>query len=234
MFLDLNIVGGSLEKDIQLAEYASFCGWDHINFSYSPKDLVDALKFRDDLCDSVSGGISVDYTLYIRPKNAGNVFKLVRKFRDKVNCISVLGGDLKVNRASTENIRLDVLSRPYFQRFDSGLNHILAKQARDNNVAIELSFSDILSSYFSYRSKVIANFKDIYTLYNKFHFPLIISSGSRGIFDIKSPRDIESFFKVTGFDDFDRSMQCCEDILNYNSHRDDFIYRGVRRVNDEA
>ncbi len=235
MFFDLNIVGNSFEKNIELAEYASSCGWDHINFSYSPKNFEHALNFKDDLIDRfLDRDMAIDYTLYIKSKNVGNIFKLIKKFRNKVNCISVLGGDLRVNRASTENIRLDILSRPYFQRFDSGLNHILAKQAKDNNVAIELSFNDILSSYFSYRSKIIANFKDIYTLYDKFHFPLIVSSGSKEIFDIKSPEDIRSFFEVTGFMDFDRSMECCGDILDYNKNRDDFIYKGVRRVNNEA
>lgn len=234
MFFDLNIKGNSYEKNIQLAEHAYNYGWNHINFSYSQFDIDDALNFKNDLIDEFKDRIAIDYTLYIHPKNSGDVFKTTKKFRDKVNCISIKGGDLKVNRAAVENIKVDVLSRPYFKRFDSGLNHILAKEAFDNNVAIELSFKDILSSYLSYRAKIIANFKDIYTLYNKFQFPLIISSGASNIFDIKSPRDLESFFKSTGFFDFNKSMEHCKNILEFNNNRSDLIYKGVRRVNPEA
>lgn len=234
MFYDLNIKGNSLKKNIQLAEFSSNSGWDHINFSYSQHDIEDALKFKEELVDKFEDVLAIDYTLYILPKNAGEIFKLINRYRNQVNCISVFGGDLKVNRACTENIKLDILSRPYFKRHDSGLNHILAKQARDNNVAIELSFNDILTSYLSYRAKIIANFKDIYTLYNKFQFPLIVSCGASDIFDIRSPRNLEAFFKSTGFDDFEKSMNHCENILNHNRNRDNLIYRGVRRVNDEA
>lgn len=234
MFYDLNIKGNDFEGNIQLANFASSLGWNHINFSYSQNNIQEALTFKDKLIDKFENIIGIDYTLNIQPKNAGEVFKLINKFRDRVNCISVSGGDLKVNRACVENIKLDILSRPYFKRFDSGLNHILAKEAKDNNVAIELSFNDILSSYLSYRAKIIANFKDIYTLYNKFHFPLIVSCGASNIFDIKSPRDLEAFFKTTGFNDFKMSMEHCENILKHNENRGNLIYKGVRRINDEA
>ena len=234
MFYDLNIKGNSFEGNIQLAEHASNSGWDHISFSYSQDNIEDALKFKEELVDKFEDNISIDYTLYIKPNNPGEVFKLVNKYRSRVNCISVFGGDLRVNRVCTENIKLDVLSRPYFRRFDSGLNHILAKEAKNNNVAIELSFNDILSSYLSYRAKIIANFKDIYTLYDKFHFPLIVSCGASNIFDIKSPMDLEAFFKNTGFNDFEKSMEHCKRILEHNSNRDDLIFKGVRRVNNEA
>ena len=37
-------------------------------------------------------------------------------------------------------------------------------EAVKNNVAIELCFRDVLRSYLAHRSKIISNFKDIYTL----------------------------------------------------------------------
>ena len=70
------------------------------------------------------------------------------------------------------NIKIDVLSRPYLKRYDSGLNHVLSKESVKNNVAIELCFKDILKSYLSHRSKIISNFRDIYVLHRKFDFPL--------------------------------------------------------------
>lgn len=143
---------------------------------------------------------------------------------------------MKVNRAVLENIKVDVLSRPYLNRYDSGLNHVLAKEAVRNNVAVELCFKDILRTYLAPRAKVISNFRDIYALYRKFNFPLILSSKAESVFDIRTTHDFISVFKQTGLsdDEIDSSFKTSKDILEFNRNRDGLILKGVRRVNDEA
>ena len=66
----------------------------------------------------LDGIIDFDYTLEIKSTNVNEIRKLHNKFRNKASCISVVGGDLKVNRAVVENIKIDVLSRPYLKRYD--------------------------------------------------------------------------------------------------------------------
>lgn len=236
MFFDLNVVGSSLENNLKLASEASKYGWDHINFSYSQDNFKDALDFKQELDDSLNEKISFDYTLEIKSNNVNDIRKIARKFRNKTSCISVIGGDLKVNRAVVENIQIDVLSRPYLKRFDSGLNHVLAKGAVKNNVAVELCFKDVLRTYLSHRSKVLSNFKDIYTLYRKFDFPLILSSRAESVFDIRTTHDFISVFKQTGLTDLEveKSFITAHDILQFNRNRDNMILKGVRRVSDEA
>lgn len=236
MFFDLNIKGSSLENNVNLAIQASKYGWEHINFSYNQNDFKNALDFKKDLKDCLNNIIDFDYTLEIKSTNINDIRKATNKFRNKASCISVIGGDLKVNRAVLENIKIDVLSRPYLKRYDSGLNHVLAKEAVKNNVAVELCFKDILKSYLAPRAKVISNLRDIYTLYRKFDFPLILSSGAESIFDIRTTHDFISVFTQTGLtgDEINKSFDICESILDFNSHRDDLILKGVRRVNDEA
>lgn len=235
MFFDLNIKGSSLENNIKLAMQASEYGWEHINFSYNQNDFQNALNLKEDLKDNLSD-ISFDYTLEIKSTNIDEIRKNVNKFRDKALCISVIGGDLKVNRAVLENIKIDVLSRPYLKRYDSGINHILAKEAVYNNVAIELCFKDILRSYLVPRAKIISNLRDIYTLYRKFDFPLILSSRAESVFDIRTTYDFISVFKQTGLsgDEVDKSFKTAENILKFNKNRDNLIFKGVRRVDDEA
>ena len=236
MFFDLNIKGSSLENNIKLAAEASRYGWEHINFSYNQNDFQNALDLKEDLSKNLEDVISFDYTLEIKSTNIDEIRKNVNRFRSKALCISVVGGDLKVNRAVLENVRVDVLSRPYLKRYDSGINHILAKEAVYNNVAIELCFKDILRTYLAPRAKVISNFRDIYTLYRKFDFPLILSSRAESVFDIKTTHDFISVFKQTGLtdDEIDKSFKTAEDILEFNRNRDNLIFRGVRRVDDEA
>lgn len=236
MFFDLNIRGSGLDDNINLAIEASKYGWNHINFSYNQNDFNNALKFKKELEDKLDNVINFDYTLEIKSDNVNEIRKITRKFRNKSSCISVVGGDLKVNRAVVENIQVDVLSRPYLKRYDGGLNHILAKEALRNNVAIELCFKDILKSYLSYRAKVISNFKDVYTLYRKFDFPLVLSSRAESVFDIRTTHDFISVFKQTGLTDaeIEKSFKTANDILDFNKDRDNMIFNGVRRVSDEA
>ncbi len=236
MFFDLNIKGSSLENNIKLAKEASFYGWNHINFSYNTNDFLNALDFKDDLNNSLEDIIDFNYTLEIKSSNINDIRKSVNKFRNKSSCISVVGGDLKVNRATLENIKIDVLSRPYLRRYDCGLNHVLAKEAVKNNVAIELCFKDVLKSYLSHRSKVLSNFKDIYTLYRKFDFPLVLSSRAESVFDIRTTHDFIAFFKQTGLTDteINKSFETVFNIIDYNHNREDLILNHVRRVRDEA
>ena len=236
MFFYLFIKGASLENNIALASEASKYGWKHINFSYNQNEFQEGLDLREELEDKLSDVIGFDYTLEIKSTNINEIRKITNKYRNKASCISVVGGDLKVNRAVVENVKIDVLSRPYFKRFDSGLNHVLSKEALNNNVAIELCFKDVLRSYLSHRSKVISNFKDTYVLYRKFDFPLILSSRAESVFDIRTTHDFIAFFKQSGLTDaeIDRSFETSKGILEFNKNRDKMIFKGVRRVVDEA
>ncbi len=236
MFFDLNIRGSGLENNIALANQAAQYGWHHINFSYNQNDFKNALSLKRELKESLDDVIDFDYTLEIKSSNIQEIRKVSNKFRNKALCISVIGGDLKVNRAVLENVKLDVLSRPYLKRYDSGLNHILAKEAARNNVAVELCFRDVLKTYLAPRAKVLSNFRDIYTLYRKFDFPLILSSRAESIFDIKTTHDFIAVFKQTGLTDaeINESFRTSSEILELNRNRDNLIFNGVRRVSDEA
>ena len=236
MFFDLNIRGSGLESNIELAREASKYGWNHINFSYNQNEFKDALNLRSELEDSLENVIDFDYTLEIKSTNINEIRKNVNKFRNRALCISVIGGDLKVNRNVVENVKVDVLSRPYLKRYDSGMNHVLSKEAVYNNVAIELCFKDILRSYLAPRAKVISNLRDIYSLYRKFNFPLILSSRAESVFDIRTTHDFISVFAQTGLtaQEINNSFKTASDILELNRNRDNLIFKGVRRVDDEA
>lgn len=234
MFFDLNIKGSSYENNLNLAMEALKYGWDYISFSYNPNKFDEALEFKEDLQNKLN--IDVGYTLEIASNNVNDIRKITKKFRDKSSCISVVGGDLKVNRAVLENFQLDVLSRPYLNRYDSGLNQVLAKEALKNNVAVEVCFKDILRSYLAHRSKIISNIKDIYVLYRKFGFPLILSSRAESIFDIKTTKDFASVFLATGLTqkEIDKSFITSKNILEFNKNRKSMILKGIKEVHDET
>ena len=247
-FYDLNLRGQSFENDLALVKEANKFGWDYLNLNYSYSDFDNSIQYLDDLTEELS---KTDFNQTYRNKktnfehakvsmginilnaNSNEIRKIINKYRDKSTYISCLGGDLKINRSVCENYRIDVLSRPYYKRKDSGMNHVLAKEAAKNNVAIELCFRDILNNYLRYRANVISSFKEILMFHRKFKFPLILTTDSKSVYDIRSARDIASFFKSIGFTDreiYNGFYYYPRQIIDFNKERENMIVRGVKVI----
>ncbi|WP_297898482.1 ribonuclease P protein component 3 [Methanobrevibacter sp.] len=244
-FHDLNLKGKNYKLDKDLILNAYNLGWKYINLNYSPENFKKAIDYKNELIEDINeimkihnignkDGIKFDFGVEINPKNQNELYKISKKYRNKSKYVTVLGGDLAVNRAACENRLIDVLSRPYFRnRSSCGINHVLAKEAVRNNVAIELCFNDILSSYLSYRAKTLAYFREIIKLYNKFKFPLIITSGASSIWEMKSPRDILAIFNQLGLSQEDLEL-CLVDypsnLVEFNNDRENMIVIGVKKI----
>lgn len=244
-FYDLNIRGQNFNNDLKLIQEAHKFGWNHLNLNYSPDYFNKALDYQEDLFNQVlnnnllnntSDGNDFEVSMGINisnPKNPNEVRKVVNKFRNKTQYLSCLGGDLKINRAICENNRIDVLSRPYYKRHDSGMNHVLAKLAVKNNVAIELCFRDILNQHLKYRANVIASFKEILKFHRKFHFPLILTTDTKYIYDVRSTRDIVALFKAIGFtheEIYNGFYKYPKEILDFNKDRKNMVIQGVKVI----
>ncbi len=242
IYYDLNLKGSNYQNDYNLIKQANEFGWNYINLLYNPDDYSNALEYKDDLEKELSECESENTTeigmgIYISDSNPNEIRKIINRYRNKTDFISVFGGKNEVNRAVLENRQIDVLSRPYYRRNDCGINHVLAKEAVKNQVAIELSFRDVLTNFLSYRAKVLSHFRDIIQLQRKFKFPLIISSSSENIFDIRSPRDISSFFRQLGLNEDELTESLYDtprSIIEFNKHRKEYLFEGVRIIEKDS
>ena len=224
-----------------LVKEANKFGWDYLNLNYSHDNFEKAIEYKDDLIEELS---SVDFNQTYRNKktnfehaelsmginilnaNSNEIRKIISKYRNKSNYISCLGGDLKINRSVCENHRID----------DSGMNHVLAKEAQRNNVAIELCFRDILNNHRRYRANVISSFKEILMFHRKFKFPLILTTDSKSIYDVRSTRDIVAFFRSVGFSDeeiYNGFYHYPKKIVDFNKERQDMIVKGVKLIDSD-
>ena len=185
----------------------------------------------DDLKSSSS--LILKKCLEISCKNPEDLRKKVQKSRKKADIIMVRGGDLKVNRAACEDRRVDILSQPYRSRRDTGINHVLARKAKENNVAIELNLKNFLKTNLRYRYRVINQFKHILELQRKFKFPLIITSNANSKFDLRTPQDIfalSNCFGMTFEETYEALSITPQNIFETNDMRDSFVADGVRKV----
>ena len=227
MFFDLHVHGN--ENMIREAERLGYAGVAvtryledyNSEFSKEFKDL------------KASSSILLKKCIEISCKNPEDLKKKVQKSRKNADIIMVRGGDLKVNRAACEERSIDILSQPYRSRRDTGINHVLAKKAAENNVAIEINLKTLLNTNLRYRYRIISQFRHIVGLQRKFKFPLIISSNANSKYDFKTPRDIIALAKCFGMtfeESFDAISRIPKDIIETNNKRDSFIVDGVRTV----
>jgi ribonuclease P/MRP protein subunit RPP1 len=226
-FFDLHVHGN--ENVIREAERLGYAGiavtryFEDFNSEFS--------REFEDL--AVSSNIILKKSVEISCKNPEDLRKKVQKSRKMADILMVRGGDLKVNRAACEDQRVDVLSQPYRSRRGTGINHILARKAAENRVAIEINLKTLLKINLRYRYQVISQFRHIIELQRKFKFPLIITSNANSKYDLRTPQDIFALatcFEMTFEESFDAISKTPQDIIETNDMRDSFIVDGARTV----
>lgn len=80
----------------------------------------------------------------------------------------------------------------------SGLNHILCRLAKQNNVAIGFSFNSVLNSEGMLRAQIIGRMQQNIVLCRKFKCKTVIASFARTPLEMRSPNDLISFFVTIG------------------------------------
>ena len=110
---------------------------------------------------------------------AKNVDELVNKINKTEGLVVVEGGNDKINRAALENKKVDILLGPEKNRDrdfthyrNSGLNQVLCRLAKKNDIAIGFDFNDILDT--NYKGKVLGRMMQNVKLCRKFKVKMII------------------------------------------------------------
>lgn len=71
--------------------------------------------------------------------------------------------------------------------------------------------------------------------HRKFKFPLILTTDSKSLYDIRSTRDIAAFFKSIGFTDkeiYNGFYYYPKQIVDFNNQRKNMIIDGVKVIED--
>ena len=181
--------------------------------------------------------IDEDFTILrgfeINAKNPEDLKKNIQKFRGKKDVLIVNGGNIKINRAACEDPRVDILANPFKNRRDSGINHIIAKNAAENGVAIEIDVRGIIKTRSSARAKILSNLRQIIKLKRKFKFPVITTCNAHSIYDLRAPGDVIILLKNLGM-----TMQEADDslslyplhIMERNNILDNLVVKGVKKL----
>jgi ribonuclease P/MRP protein subunit RPP1 len=227
MFFDLHFHG-----DEEVIKEAERLGYSGVGLTRYFEDFNLEFLKQFDILESNSN-IILKKCVEISCKHPEDLRRKVQKSRKKADVIIIRGGDLKVNRAACEDKRVDILSQPYRSRRDSGINHVLARKAAENSVAIEINLKTLLKTSLRYRYRVLSQFRHVIELQRKYKFPLIITSNAKSKYDIITPEDITALskcFKMSFEESFNAISKIPQKIIEINDLRDSFVVDGVRIV----
>lgn len=176
----------------QLVDAAKALGYKGICFVSYPleKREVEILKAE---IGRVSSEHKFEIYLGFEATNKFQLNELVRKRRE-FDILLVRGGDLKLERKAVETPEVDILTHP------SAINHVVARLAAENNVALEINFREVLLSTGLKRAKTIHNHMEIVRLAKKAEAPIILSAGAVSHWQLKDPKILISYATKIGLE----------------------------------
>ena len=126
--------------------------------------------------------------------------KFLSRIRRSFDLLLVRGGNLQLNRIACETPEVDILTHPSLGRKDPGINHIMAKRAKENDVAIEINFRELLTSSKRTRADTLSKMREIVKIARRYEVPLVISSGAVSCWELKDPRVLTSLGMSLGLE----------------------------------
>jgi ribonuclease P/MRP protein subunit RPP1 len=152
--------------------------------------------------DTPSGefyGIEVCTGIIIRGTALKDLINRVKRERTSEAVISVEAGDNGFNR-SVISLKGVHIIRGIQSADKTAFDHVAAKMAADNQVAIDLDLSLLVSDRGIARQRAMHRFRDVLTLEQRFEFPLTISSHAHSIMDMRAVREIAGLCSLVGMD----------------------------------
>ncbi|MBI2579519.1 MAG: hypothetical protein HYW27_01320 [Candidatus Aenigmarchaeota archaeon] len=145
-------------------------------------------------------GMDIVSVAMIKASSPEEMRNAVRAAREKAEIILVHGGDYEINRAACENSMVDILCHPELGRKDSGLDHVCVKAAKENNVAVEINFREILESHRKNRVFAMTSIKRNVDLLKKYGTPVVTNSGAVTKWGMRGGRELASVAGLMGMD----------------------------------
>jgi len=198
-FFDMHVHSAFSEGEStieQLAKRAKELGYSGICFSeyYEGRAQLEKLKAEISKAEQKT---KIEILLGFEARNTRELKRLAGT-RRMFDILLVRGGDLRMNRAAVEANEVDILTHPEHGRYDCGMNHVMAKLAKRNNVAIEINFREILTSTKKTRSRILASMRDNIALARKYKMPVILCSGAISHWEMRDPLSMASMAEQLG------------------------------------
>lgn len=198
LFVQSDLSGGESSLQ-QLVDFAKKLGYSGIAVcdNYQGVEKLEELKKR---ISELKTDIEVYSGVNIIPTSVIEMKEIVSKVRERVNLVVVSGSDYSVNRAACDDSRIDILMHPELGRPDSGLDEPSLEAATQNNVAIGISFREILFNFRKPRAYILNHIAKNLMLCDHFRTPFVVCSCAQSVWGMRNPREFVSLVNVLGLD----------------------------------
>ncbi len=116
----------------------------------------------------------------------------IKRYKEGKDILIVRGGDEEFNRAAVETPGLDILLQP------AKFNHVLAKTAFDNSVAIGFNLGSIIHMRGEARIRELRIMKANLKYARKYGIATIITASPYSQYDFRSPREMAALASLFG------------------------------------
>ena len=144
-------------------------------------------------------GIEIHSGVLIRDTGVRDLISRIKRERNHEAVVSVQAGDNGFNR-SVINIKGVHILRGLHSADKNAFDHVAAKMAADNGVAIDLDLSPLISGRGFTRQRAMHRYRDILVLKRRYEFPITISSYARSILEMRAVREITGLCSLIGMD----------------------------------
>ena len=144
-------------------------------------------------------GIEILSGIFIRDSSVKDLISRIKRERTGDAVVSVRAGDNGFNRSVIALKGVHIL-RGLHSADKYAFDHVAAKMAADNQVAIDLDLSPIIAGRGFTRQRAMHRYRDILVLEQRYEFPLTISSHARSILEMRTVREITGLCSVVGMD----------------------------------
>jgi ribonuclease P/MRP protein subunit RPP1 len=136
-----------------------------------------------------------------KPRSQEDLMRFLRRYRRKLEIISIICDDKEIARQAAKDRRVDLLSFPsldYHKRF---FDRAEAELASSGLAALEVDVKPLLVLEGPPRVRLLSSLRREIKLAHQFHVPLVISSGVSEARLMRMPRDLASLGCLFGLNE---------------------------------
>jgi ribonuclease P/MRP protein subunit RPP1 len=144
-------------------------------------------------------GMEVLSGIAVQEASMRDVIHRVKRANDSGAVVSVTARDNGFNRAVI-GLRGVHIIRGIHAADKNAFDHVTARMAADNNVAIDIDLSILISGRGIIRQRAIHRYRDIMVLERRFEFPVTLSTCARSYLDLRAVREITGLCSLIGME----------------------------------
>lgn len=143
--------------------------------------------------------VSVEASVKIlEADDRGELTRKIKENREDYDIIAFRGGNHELNRKAFAEPKMDMVLHPGKGRKDSGMNHVDAKKATQNNVAVGFTLKEVPESS-KKQSQELNKWRRNLKLCQKYDTPYILTTEAEEFSKLRAPRDIAALISSLGY-----------------------------------